>query len=126
MSLSLLSRPAISVCLVAATLWLTGCALTFDAGTLGANVTVATPPAGATCTAEFRRSQKAVFVLWGSLPASRPSLERALAAQVTGTQSVANLKIRVRSRFTDVLVTVLTGGLVAPRSVTFEGCLLGQ
>ncbi len=126
MSLSLLNRPATSLCLVAAMLALTGCALTFDAGTLGANVTVAAPPGGAACTAEFRRSQKAVFLLWGMIPASGPSLGRTLAGQVTGTQSVANLKIRVRSRFTDLLVTVLTGGLVTPRSVTFEGCILNQ
>jgi hypothetical protein len=114
------------VYLVIATLAFTGCALTFDAGTLGANVTVASPPGSEPCTAQFRRSQKAVHVLWGLLPASGPSLERTLAGQITGTQSVANLKIHVRSRLTDLLVTVLTAGLVTPRSVTFEGCVVGQ
>lgn len=105
---------------------LTGCAITFDAGTLGANVTVAEPPGGTTCAAEFRRSQKAIYLLWGLVPASQPSLERTLAGQITGTQSVASLKIRVRSRFADLLVTALTGGLIAPRTVTFEGCVVGQ
>ncbi len=119
-------RTATSVALAVVLLGLTGCALTFDAGTLGANVTVATPPGNTECTAEFRRSQKAVFLLWGLLPASQPSLGRVLAGQVTGTQSVANLRIRVRSRFTDLLITGLTAGLIAPRSVTFEGCVLGQ
>lgn len=122
----MLRTPIISVCLVAAMLALTGCALTFDAGTLGANVTVASPPEGVQCTAEFRRSQKAVYLLWGLVAASGPSLERTLAGQVTGTQSVANLRIRVRSRFTDLLITVLTGGTVVLRSVTFEGCVVGQ
>lgn len=126
MPFSSLSRCATSVCLALAVVTLTGCALTFDAGTLGANVTVASPPAGQACSTEFRRSQKAVYALWGLLPASAPSLERALAGQVTGTQSVANLRIRVRSRFTDLLVTVLTLGVVSPRSVTFEGCVVGQ
>ena len=119
-------RTATSVALAVVLLGLTGCALTFDARTLGANVTVAAPPGDAECMAEFRRSQKAVYLLWGLIPASRPSLERALAGQVTGTQSVANLRIRVRSRFSDLLFTGLTVGLVAPRSVTFEGCILGQ
>lgn len=105
---------------------LTGCAVTFDAGTLGANVTVASPPEGEACVVEFRRSQKAVYVLWGLIPASGPSLERTLGGQVTGSQSVANLKIRVRTRLPDLLVTVLTAGLVAPRSVTYEGCVVGQ
>jgi hypothetical protein len=107
-------------------LGLAGCALTFDAGTLGSNVSVAAPPDSTTCTAEFRRSQKAVYLLWGLVPASTPSLERTLAGQVTGTQSVANLRIRVRARFTDLLITGLTVGLISPRSVTFEGCIVGQ
>lgn len=126
MSFSSLGRSAIGACLVIAMLALSGCAMAFDAGTLGANVTVATPPGGDACTTQFRRSQKAVYVLWGLIPASGPSLERTLAGQITGSQSVANLKIHVRSRFTDLMVTVLTLGLVAPRSVTFEGCLIGQ
>jgi len=100
--------------------------MTFDAGTLGANVTVASAPDSAQCRVEFRRSQKAVYLLWGLVSASQPSLERALAGQVTGSQSVANLRVRVRSRFSDLLLTGLTVGLVAPRSVTFEGCIVGQ
>jgi hypothetical protein len=123
---SSLNRLATAAYLVIATLALTGCAVTFDAGTLGANVTVAAPPGGEACTVQFRRSQRAVYVLWGLLPASGPSLERTLAGQITGTQSVASLKIQVRSRFTDLLVTVLTAGVVTPRSVTFEGCVIGQ
>ena len=126
MSFSSLSRSAASACLVIAMLTLTGCAITFDAGTLGANVTVAAPPGGEACTTEFHRSQKAVYVLWGLVPASGPSLERTLAGQITGSQSVANLKIHVRSRLTDLLVTVLTAGLVSPRSVTYDGCVVGQ
>ncbi len=103
-----------------------GCALTFDARSLGANVTVANAPGGTLCTAEFRRSQKAVWVLWGVIPASRPSLERVLAGQVTGTQSVTDLRIRARSRLVDLLVMGLTAGLIVPRTVTFEGCVIGQ
>jgi hypothetical protein len=104
----------------------TGCALTFDARSLGANVTVASAPGGAPCTAEFSRSQKAVWVLWGVVPASRPSLGRVLSGQITGTQAVTDLRIRVRSRLVDLFVTALTAGLITPRTVTFEGCLTGQ
>ena len=124
MSLPRYRRTVTSVALAVGLLGLAGCALTFDAGTLGANVTVAAPPDSVSCTAEFRRSGKAVYLLWGLIPASRPSLERTLGGQVTGTQSVANLRIRVRTRFTDLLITGLTLGLIAPRSVTFEGCVL--
>ena len=112
--------------LVVLLLALPACALTFDAHNLGANVTVAQVPDSTQCTAQFRRNQKAVFFLWGLLAGSRPSLEHELAGQVTGTQSVGNLRVHVRSRFTDLLITGLTAGLIVPRSVTFEGCVLGQ
>lgn len=103
---------------------LSGCAHVFDARTLGANVRVATAPGEVTCTTPFRRSQKAVFLFWGAVPASGPSLEHALAGQVTGSDEVTNLRVRVRSRFADLLITALTAGLVVPRSVTFEGCIV--
>ena len=37
---------------------------------------------------------------------------------------VADLRIKVRARWTDLLVTGLTGGLFSPRSVTFEGVVV--
>lgn len=112
------------ICLAVTVVVLTGCALTFDARSLGANVTLASAPGGTPCAVEFRRSQKAVWVLWGLLPASRPSLQQVLAGQVTGSQTVADLRIRVRPRLVDLLVTGLTAGLIVPRTVTFEGCVL--
>ena len=112
--------------LAALLLALPACALTFDAHTLGANVSVAQVPDSTQCVAPFRQNKKAVFFFWGLLAGSRPSLEHVLEGQVTGTQSVGNLRIHVRSRFSDLLVTGLTLGLIAPRSVTFSGCVLGQ
>jgi len=50
-----------------------------------------------------------------------PSLRKALAAQLGGASGIADLKIKVRSRWSDLLFTVLTAGLIVPRSVTFEG-----
>ncbi len=73
---------------------------------------------------EFRVTRSALFMLWGMLPVSRPSLERVLAGQLIGGERVADLRIRVRSRFVDLLLTVLTGGLIVPRSVTFEGVVV--
>lgn len=126
---SVSSRPLLrrltKFALAALLLGLPGCALTFDAHTLGANVTVAQVPDSTQCVAPFRQSKKAVFFFWGLLAGSRPSLEHVLEGQVTGKQSVGNLRIHVRSRFTDLLVTAITGGLIVPRSVTFNGCVLG-
>jgi hypothetical protein len=103
---------------------LSGCAVVFDARNLGTNVRMAQTPDQQGCPTPFQRSQKAVYLLWGLIPASRPSLEQVLASQVTGTEEITQLRIRMRSRFTDLLVTGLTGGLVVPRSVTFEGCVV--
>jgi len=107
------------------TLLLGGCAHTFDARTLGAGVSLAAAPGAGPCPTRFRRSQKAVFLLWGLVPAARPSLQNALASEVAGTAEIRDLRISVRSRFTDLLFTGITAGLVVPRSVTFEGCVVG-
>jgi len=100
---------------------LTGCAETFDATTLGVPATLAsaagTPPAGD----HFRVSSKAVFGFWGLAKLKQPSLQKALAAQLGGGTGLANVKIRARSRFVDLLFTVLTAGIIVPRTVTFEG-----
>ena len=117
-------RPVTLILLLAVTLGSGGCAITFDARTLGATTSLSSPPGVTPTGEEFRITRKAVFVLWGIAAASRPSLERVLAGQITQDQQVANLRVRVRSRFGDVLATVLTAGLVVPRSVTYEGVIV--
>ncbi len=62
-----------------------------------------------------------MFGLWGVVRLKEPSLRKALASQLGGGSGVADVKIRVRSRWSDLLVTLLTAGLIVPRSVTFEG-----
>ena len=75
---------------------------------------------------EFTVSKKAVYLLAGIVPVSRPSLQKVLASQMTGDARVADLKISVRSRFSDVLITILTVGIVVPRTVTYEGVVVGR
>jgi hypothetical protein len=100
---------------------LAGCAHTFDATTLGVPVTVASPAGQQAQGDRFRVSGKSVFGFWGLLKFREPSLRKALAAQLAGGSGVADLRIRVRSRWSDVLLTGLTLGLIVPRTVTFEG-----
>ena len=98
-----------------------GCAQTFDATTLGVPATLASaagqPPAGD----RFKVSSKALFGFWGVARFKEPSIRKTLAAQLVGGIGIANVKIRVRSRWSDVLFTVLTAGLFVPRTVTVEG-----
>lgn len=69
----------------------------------------------------FQVTSHAVFAFWGLARLKEPSLRKALAAQLVGGSGISDLRIRVRSRWSDILVTALTGGLLVPRSVTFEG-----
>jgi hypothetical protein len=102
-------------------LCLAGCAQTFDATTLGAPVTVASPAGQPAQGDRFSVRSRAVFGFWGLLKFKEPSLRSALAAQLAGGSGIADLRIKVRSRWSDVLITGLTLGLIVPRSVTFEG-----
>jgi hypothetical protein len=102
----------------------TGCANTFDATRLGVPVTLASsstaPPEGT----PFKVTSRAVYGIWGLVKFSEPSLQKALAAQLVGGSEVANVRIKVRSKFSDLLITGLTLGLVVPRAVTFEGVVV--
>ena len=100
---------------------LTGCAETFDATTLGVPATLASPAGQPPAGDRFRVSSKAVFGLWGLARLKEPSLRKALAAQLGGGSGVANVKIKSRSRWSDILFTVITAGIIVPRTVTFEG-----
>ncbi len=98
---------------------LAGCSLSFDATSLGVPATLASPAGQAPAGDRFSVSAKAVFGLWGIARLKEPSLRKALAAQLGGGSGVANLRIRVRSRWNDVLFTLLTAGLIVPRTVTY-------
>jgi hypothetical protein len=98
-----------------------GCAEAFDATTLGVPATLAAPAGQPAVGDRFKVSGKEVFGLWGIARLKQPSLRKALAAQLAGGSGVADVKIKVRSRWSDLLLTLLTGGLIVPRTVTFEG-----
>jgi len=104
-----------------AALLLSGCAHTFDARGLGVPATMASasgqPPQGQ----RFSVTSRAVFGLWGAVSLRQPSLRKALAAQLADGTGVADVRVRVRSKWSDLLVSVLTLGLIVPRAVTFEG-----
>ena len=101
-----------------------GCAVSFDAGTLGVKVSMSEPAGQQPEGTEFTITKKAVFLLFGLRRVSNPSLESGLAGQLLDAGEVRNLQIKVRSRFIDIFVTILTAGLVVPRSVTFHGWMV--
>ncbi len=100
---------------------LAGCAETFDATTLGMPATLAAPAGQPVEGSRFSVTQRSVYGLWGIATIRAPSLRKALAAQLAGGSGIVGLKIKARSRWSDILITALTAGLIVPRSVTFEG-----
>lgn len=121
-TLSRLLRAAAPVAVLA----LAGCAQTFDATTLGVPVSLASDAAQPAQGQHFAVRATALWFGWGALPISQPSLQKSLAAELVGGKSVADVRIRVHSRITDILVTVLSGGLLVPRAVEFEGTIVGD
>lgn len=107
-----------------AALTLSGCALTFDAHELGVPTSMAeseqAPPQGT----PFRVTKHPTFLLWGLAGASRPNVEDVLAGQVGTGARITNVRIKVRMRLGDLLVTALSLGLLSPRTVTVEGVVV--
>lgn len=103
-----------------------GCVQSFDSTTLGVPVTMATPPGEAANGTPFKTSSKTMFGLFGLVTISNASLQKALARQLVGGQQVTQLKIKTGSRWSDVLFTALTLGLLVPRTVTYEGVIIGR
>jgi hypothetical protein len=105
---------------------LSACAQTLDATHLGVPATLAAPADAPPQGNEFHFQTHSTYAFWGALSLSQASLEKALASQLAGGKGVANVKVRIRSRFTDVLITGLTLGLIVPRTVTFEGVVVDK
>ena len=105
---------------------LSACSVSFDSSTLGVPASVSEPAGSSVQGTEFQVRQKAVFLFLGIVPTSKPSLEKALAGQLLDGAEVANLTISVGSRFTDLLISFLTLGLIIPRSVTYEGVIVDR
>ncbi len=101
----------------------TGCALTFDSTSLGVPVSMASAAAQPAVGDTFNVRSTAVFLFWGTLAAHEPSLENTLESQLGAGRAVRDLRITVTRRWSDLLFTVVTAGIVAPVSVRFEGII---
>lgn len=103
-----------------------GCVQTFDSTTLGVPVTMAAAPGDATSGTAFKTSSHSVYGMWGLITISQANLQKELARQLVGGQQITQLKIKTKSRWSDLLFTVLTAGLIVPRTVRFEGVIIGR
>jgi hypothetical protein len=102
-----------------------GCALTFDARGTGVPVLLSNPAGQKTPGTPFTVTRHATYAFWGLASVSHPSLGKMLEAQLLGAQGIADVRVRVRSRWSDILFTVITAGIIVPRTVTVEGTVVG-
>lgn len=98
----------------------------FDATSLGVPATMAAAPGDLPEGKPFRTTAHTVHGLFGMVTISQANLKKGLAQQLVGGTGVAQLKITTKSRWLDVLVTGLTLGLVMPRTVIYEGVVIGR
>jgi hypothetical protein len=102
-----------------------GCAMSFDATRVGVPVTMASAIDQPSEGQAFKVRSSAVWALWGFVPLKEPQLARALETQLVGAKEVRDLRIRVRSRWYQALITVLTLGVLVPRTVEYQGVIPG-
>ena len=110
--------------LAAAVLATAACSYTLDATGLGVPATLAERGTARPQGTPFSVTRHPVYLLWGVFAAGGLSLEDALAGQVTPGSALASVRVRVRSRPFDVLITALTVGLITPRTITIEGVVV--
>lgn len=103
-----------------------GCSQTFDATTLGVPATMAMAAGDTTRGTPFKSTAHTVHGLFGLVPISQANLRKALSRHLVGGQSVSNLRIRTKSRWFDVVVTGITLGLIVPKTVIYEGVIVGR
>jgi hypothetical protein len=115
-------RRACSIVLLAGAA--SACAMQFDTRSLGVPVTM-TPPVTPTAAADtFNVTLRAVHLFWGLAPIKEPALQPVLAGQLGTGGAVANLSIRTRKTWSDVIATVITLGFISPTSVTYQGVIV--
>lgn len=102
---------------------LAGCTMTFDSTSLGVPVNMASSASAPAQGEKFSVNTTATWMFWGAIPINAPSLKKALARQLGGGQGVADVKIKVTSGFGGVLFSILTLGVIIPRTVHFEGVI---
>jgi hypothetical protein len=100
-----------------------GCALHYNARTLGVPVTMAEAMASPVAGDSFKVTARAIHVFWGLSAAKEPSLQQVLANQVAAGSAVHGLAITSRKRWSDLLITGLTLGFVSTTSVTYSGVI---
>lgn len=70
---------------------------------------------------KFDVTQRAVWLLWGLVPLSIPTVDGVVGPHVADNIGVQNLEIKTKTSFVDGIITILTDGIITVRTVTIKG-----
>lgn len=70
---------------------------------------------------EIDVKQRAIWLLWGSIPLSVPKIDDIIGPHVADRTGIQNLEIESKYSFLDGLITTATVGILTMRTVTIEG-----
>lgn len=111
--------------LLAAAQLLSACAINIDGTKAGVPVTLASSVEAPAQGTPFTVKTHAVYGLWGLATLREPSVANTLRSQLVGAKEVKDVRIQMKSGVTDVIVSVITLGLIVPRSVRVDGVVVG-
>ena len=69
----------------------------------------------------FSSDNRAIWLFWGIIPVAIPEVDGVLVPEMAGHTGVQNLKITTEFDALDLVVTILTDGIIYMRTVTVEG-----
>ena len=69
----------------------------------------------------FASTSKAIWLFWGLVPLSVPTVDQVVEPAAAGHAGVENLKITTEDDALDVIAWMLTEGILTMRTVTIEG-----
>jgi hypothetical protein len=101
------------------------CSMTIDATKVGVPVTLASDIDAPAQGERFDVSSTALWAFWGAVPVKRSSVRETLATQLVGAREVKDVRIHMYSRWYQVAISVVTLGVLVPRTVRAEGVIVG-
>lgn len=69
----------------------------------------------------FESESKAIWLFWGLVPLSVPTIDQVAGPEAADHAGVQNLKITTEDDALDVIVWILTNGILTMRTITIEG-----
>jgi len=112
-------KVVVSIAALALVIIVTGCATLPLESNLGMPISMTDMKSAPAQT--FESQSKAIWLFWGLMELSLPTVDGVVGPVVAGHSGVQNLKITTETDVIDFIVTNLTSGIVVLRTVTIEG-----